>query len=95
MSPRQVPSLEKKRELLESIDASILSLLKKRFQVLKDIKKIKAQNKLKLHDFKRERFLVEKADKALRRSTQKKWILGAYKATLKQSLSFLKSKASS
>lgn len=80
-------TLQKKRILVDQVDKKILKLLKKRFQYIGDIQKIKVRLKLATYNKKREREIIERAKRQLGRHKNKKQILKIFKLTLSESLS--------
>lgn len=86
---KNLNKIKSKRALINQIDRELLILLKKRFRVLKDIKKIKTDLKLPAYDPRREEIMLKKANKILKNNKNKSHIIEVYKAILAQFLTYM------
>ena len=85
-------SIEQKRQEIDKINAEIINLLRKRFEILDEIKTIKENQKLPLYDPNRESEMFEKVKGKLNNSKATPFILDIFNNVISSSLNYLKNK---
>ncbi|WP_019138340.1 chorismate mutase [Peptoniphilus timonensis] len=57
--------LREDRKILDEIDSKIISLLENRMEIVKEVGSYKLKNNLNIEDKNREKFIIEKLEKAI------------------------------